>query len=128
MQMLQLPEESSVYVEKDDDLDFIEVGGRKTLASLKHKALGERLTDLSTDFWKSVRIWLTRYRDAGRADSTHLFYLFTTNEISESSFLKAFLPGAAIRTSHESLVALADAALNETESKRISQIGKNYTR
>ena len=56
LQLLQLPEETSIFVEKDDDLDFVDVGGRKTLGSLKHKAVGERLTNLSTDFWKSVRI------------------------------------------------------------------------
>ena len=38
LQMLQLPEETAVFVEKDDDLDFVDAGGRKTLGSLKHKA------------------------------------------------------------------------------------------
>src|ERR1035441_4874894 len=63
LQMLQLPEQTSVFIEKDDDLDFVDVDGRKALGSLKHKAPGERLTDLSTDFWKSVR---TRSRPTGR--------------------------------------------------------------
>ncbi len=46
LQILQLPEETSVFVEKDDDLDFVDAGGRKTLGSLKHKASGERLTTI----------------------------------------------------------------------------------
>lgn len=43
LQLLQLPEETSIFLEKDDDLDFVDVNGRKTLGSLKHKAPGERL-------------------------------------------------------------------------------------
>ena len=118
LRMLELPEEVSVFVEKDDDLEFVDVDGRKTLGSLKHKAPGERLTDLSTDFWKSVRIWLTRYNDGGRIESTHRFYLFTTNEVSETSFLKEFLPTAsALSADDPTLVTLADAALAKTKSK-----------
>ncbi len=98
LQLMQLPEGTSAFIEKDDDLDFVDVGGRKTLGSLKHKAAGERLTNLSKDFWKSVRIWLTRYEDNGVLESTHRFYLFTTNEVSDTSFLKAFLPTAAARS------------------------------
>ena len=123
LQLLQLPEETSVFVEKDDDLDFVDVGGRKTLGSLKHKAVGERLTSLSIDFWKSVRIWLTRYEENGRLDSTHRFYLFTTNEVSDASFLKSFLPTAPVRAADEApLFSLANAALEETESGLIRKI------
>ena len=123
LQILQLPEETSVFVEKDDDLDFMDAGGRKTLASLKHKAPGERLTNLSTDFWKSVRIWVTRYKEGGRIESTHRFYLFTTNEVSEASFLKEFLPTAMVRSADDpTLITLADAALAETQSELIQQI------
>jgi len=85
LHLLQLPEATSVFVEKDDDLDFADRDGKKTLVSLKHKAVGERLTNLSMDFWKSVRIRLTRYVENGRIESTHRFYLFTTNEVSETS-------------------------------------------
>src|SRR5690606_3770834 len=62
LQLLQLPENTAVFLEKDDDLDFVDGEGGKSLASLKHKAVGDSLTDLSTDFWKSVRIWLARYK------------------------------------------------------------------
>lgn len=56
LRMLQLPENTTVFIEKDDDLDFVDGNGGKSLASLKHKAVGDKLTDLSTDFWKSVNI------------------------------------------------------------------------
>ncbi len=121
--LLQLPEDTSVFIEKDDDLDFLDVGGKKTLGSLKHKAEGERLTNLSTDFWKSVRIWLTRYEETGRLESTHRFYLFTTNEVSDTSFLKSFLPTAGVRGSDKApLFSLANAALAETKSTFIQSV------
>ncbi len=62
LRLLDMPENTAVLLEKDDDLDFVDKDGIKSLASLKHKAAGDRLTDLSTDFWKSVRIWLARYK------------------------------------------------------------------
>jgi hypothetical protein len=123
LQLLQLPEETSVFVEKDDDLDFVDVDGRKTLGSLKHKAVGQRLTNLSTDFWKSVRIWLTRYEENGRIESTHRFYLFTTNEVSDTSFLKSFVPTARVRAADDApLFSLVNAALEETKSELIKNI------
>ncbi len=70
LRLLELPENTAVFIEKDDDLDFVDKDGSKSLASLKHKAVGDRLTDLSTDFWKSVRIWLVRYKRDGRSDSS----------------------------------------------------------
>ena len=117
---LQLPEDTSIFVEKDDDLDFVDKDGKKTLASLKHKAVGEHLTNLSADFWKSVRIWLTRYVEDGRVESTHRFYLFTTNEVPATSFLKAFLPNARVPPAdQESLTYRANAVLEKTTSELI---------
>ncbi len=40
LQIFQLPEATSVLIEKDDDLDFIDAQGLKSLGSLKHKAEG----------------------------------------------------------------------------------------
>ncbi|QXG35173.1 hypothetical protein [Pseudomonas viridiflava] len=47
-QALKLPEDTAILIEKEDDLDFLEPSGKKTLASLKHKAVGEGLTRLPT--------------------------------------------------------------------------------
>jgi len=126
LQLLQLPEETSLFIEKEDDLDFVDEGGHKTLGSLKHKAEGERLTDLSSDFWKSVRIWLTRYKSSGNTESTHRFYLFTTSEASSTSFLKEFLPSAsADSVDGLSRVTFADAALAGTQSVMIQTIAND---
>ncbi|TFC25179.1 hypothetical protein E3O25_14380 [Cryobacterium sp. TMT1-3] len=91
LRLFELSESTELLIEKDDDLDFIHETGAKALASLKHKAEGDRLTDLSTDFWKSVRIWVTRYKRDGCLEANLTFFLFTTAKVSATSFLRVFV-------------------------------------
>lgn len=127
LQLLQLPEDTAILLEKDDDLDFIDGNGGKSLASLKHKAVGDRLTDLSTDFWKSVNIWLTRYKRDGRAISNLRFFLFTTGTVSSDSFLARLLHHQAVATDDVgTLTELADAALAGSTSKLIAPIATAF--
>ncbi|MCP1213872.1 ABC-three component system protein [Acetobacter okinawensis] len=127
LQLLQLPEDTAIFLEKDDDLDFIDSGGGKSLASLKHKAIGDRLTDLSTDFWKSVNIWLARYKRDDRVASNLRFFLFTTGKVSTSSFLARLLPDQPVASGNEkTLTELADAALAESTSKLILPIATAF--
>lgn len=127
LQLLQLPEDTAVFLEKDDDLDFVDSGGSKSLASLKHKAAGDRLTDLSADFWKSVRIWLARYKRDGRSASDLRFFLFTTGTVSDSSFLKRFL-SVQLKTDDETrtLVEQAEDALGKSNSELIGGIAQTF--
>lgn len=127
LRMLELPENTSVFIEKDDDLDFIDEGGNKSLASLKHKAVGDCLTDLSIDFWKSVRIWLARYKRDGRSASNLRFFLLTTGTVSDTSFLKEFLPvqsGTGSET--KTLTEQAEETLSRTNSNFISEIANEF--
>lgn len=127
LQLLQLPEDTAIFLEKDDDLDFIDGNGGKSLASLKHKAIGDRLTDLSTDFWKSVNIWLTRYKRDGRATSNLRFFLFTTGTVSSDSFLARFLPNKPVATGDvTTLTELAHVALAGSTSKLIAPIASVF--
>ena len=127
LRLLQLPESTSILIEKDDDLDFVDKDGVKTLASLKHKAAGNRLTDLSTDFWKSVRIWLARYNRDGRSEADLRFFLFTTDAVSKTSFLRFFLDDAPPDAGGTTpLSQFAADALAKTESKHIGAIAKEY--
>ena len=127
LQLLQYPEDTAVHLEKDDDLDFIDDKGGKSLASLKHKAINDRLTDLSTDFWKSVNIWLARYKRDGCAKSNLRFFLFTTGLVSSDSFLTRFLPHQAVTTDDiRTLTELADAALVTSASKLITPIAEAF--
>jgi hypothetical protein len=127
LRLLQLPEDTSALIEKDDDLDFIDQSGIKTLVSLKHKAAGDRLTDLSTDFWKSVRIWLERYKRDGHSEATLRFFLFTTGQVSQTSFLRHFLPDKQLDDAEVMpLSKLADDTLATTDSQLIKAIAKEF--
>lgn len=90
LKVLELPEDSSLLLEKEDDVDFDDAWGRKSLISLKHKAVGETVTDLAHDFWKSVRIWLAHYKANGRISCDSRFMLFTTATVSVDSVLTKF--------------------------------------
>ena len=127
LKLLQLPESTSILIEKDDDLDFIDKDGVKTLASLKHKGVGDRLTDLSTDFWKSVRIWLARYNRDGRSEASLRFFLFSTGTVSSTSFLRRFLlEPPAENAEVMSLSQIASDVLAKTESKLIGPIAEEF--
>jgi hypothetical protein len=127
LQLLQLPESTSVFLERDDDLDFIDDESGRSLASLKHKAIGDRLTNLSADFWKSVNIWLARYDRDGRAASNLRFFLFTTGTVSTGSFLSRLLPDKQFPiNSDKTLAELADAALANSKSELIAPIARAF--
>lgn len=123
LQLLKLPEETGVLIEKEDDVEFIQ-HGTKTLASLKHKASGDRLTNLSKDFWKSVRIWLVRYKHDGRSSSSLKFFLFTTAIVGERSFLSGFI--ATTRMDAATLRSEADQVLAKTKSDVITSIKQDF--
>ncbi len=127
LELLRLPESTSVLIEKDDDLDFLDKDGVKTLGSLKHKEVGDRLTDLSIDFWKSVRIWLARYNRDRRSEASLRFFLFTTSTVSESSFLHDFLLDPLSKGDAATpLSQLMDEALAKTRSKLIKAVAQEF--
>lgn len=127
LHLLQLPENTAVFLEKDDDLDFIDGEGGKSLTSLKHKAVGDKLTDLSTDFWKSVNIWLVRYKRDGRAASNLRFFLFTTGTVSTHSFLAHLSPNQLVASSDAAtLTELANDALAKSTSQLIAPIATAF--
>lgn len=127
LHLLQMSEGAAVCLEKDDDIDFIDGDGGKSLASLKHKAIGDRLTDLSADFWKSVNIWLVRYKRDGRIASNLQFFLFTTGSVSVDSFLARLLPAKPVASGDAiTLTELANAALADSTSKLIRPIATAF--
>jgi hypothetical protein len=118
LRLLSLPESTSLLIEKSDDLEFDTMGGRKTLASLKHKAEGDRLTDLDVDFWKSVRVWLAYYVDNGRISSNCDFVLFTTATLAQGSELAQFaLAGSDPAARTETAATLLDRSTSVTIGK-----------
>jgi hypothetical protein len=123
LRLFELPESTELLIEKDDDLDFIDQNGSKSLGSLKHKAKGDRLTDRSPDFWKSVRIWLTRYERDGHLDAKLRFLLFTTSEVSSTSFLQKFVSRSARSAKEDAeAAAIAREVLSTSTSKLSAEI------
>jgi len=118
LQILRLPEETTCFIEKDDDIDFTDADEGRILASLKHKASGDTLTDLSPDFWKSVRIWLTNYLNETKKPSSAKYILCTTGKVQVGSFLTAFLPDASLV---ENFSARITGVLGGSESKTIKK-------
>lgn len=123
LKLLEMPENTNVLLEKDDDLDFFSNHGGKILASLKHKAEDDAIADLSTDFWKSVNIWLVRYKRDSRAVSNLRFFMITTSIVSEGSFLTRLLADPqAVSDEASSLVKLAEDTLAKTKSQVIMPV------
>ncbi len=117
--MFDLPEDGEVYLERNDDVEFVAVDGTITLGSLKHKADGDRLSDLSVDFWKSVRVWVAHYKSSGRVGSTARFILYSTATVSAGSFLELFVGAGG---SGEQRAAHAAAAISTSTSKEIAKV------
>jgi hypothetical protein len=119
LKVMDLPEDTVVYIERNDDVEFISEENGVSLASLKHKAVGDRLSDLSTDFWKSVRIWLNHYKTKGRVGSEGRFILFSTSNIAENSFLNFFSDAPA---DDDTKAEAAANALAKSESQIIAKV------
>lgn len=115
---LSLPETTMCFIENDDDIDFSDPEEGKILASLKHKSPGDNLTDLSPDFWKSVRIWANHFFSKDNSTQSTFFYLFTTGKVASGSFLEAFIPSAK---KEPNLAGRALEVLSRSESKTINK-------
>ena len=92
--LMKQDEAQALLIEADDDVELRDIDGKKTLISLKHKQAGETVGTLSTDFWKSVRIWLDRYIRDGNLACDHSYCMVTTARVGPKSLLQYFLDGA----------------------------------
>lgn len=116
--LFRLPEATECWIERDDDIDFSDPDEGRILASLKHKAEGDALSDLSPDFWKSVRIWAVRYLEDPTPTNPSRFLLFTTGAVTVGSLLEDFLPG---KDKTGDLAERVIAKLTESDSKTLAK-------
>lgn len=108
--LMKQDEGHSLLIEADDDVELRDIEGRKTLISLKHKQAGETVGTLSTDFWKSVRIWLDRYVRDGKLACEHSYCMATTARVGPGSMLKYFQEGAAPKPADFAAQLIAELA------------------
>ena len=120
--ILTLPEDTTCLLEADDDVDFTDPEEGKLLASLKHKAPGDKLTDLSPDFWKSVRIWATYAEANSNSISDTSFFLITTGEVQIGSFLANFVVASGEREPPSELAEKAMDVVSASGAKLLKAI------
>lgn len=113
--LMKQDEALSLLIEADDDVELRDIEGRKTLISLKHKKAGETVGTLSTDFWKSVRIWLDRYIRDGKLACEHSYCMATTARVGSGSILKYFQEGSAAKPADFLVQLLAELAGSKAE-------------
>jgi hypothetical protein len=113
--LMNQDEGQSLLIEADDDVELRDIGGRKTLISLKHKQAGETVGTLSTDFWKSVRIWLDRYIRDGKLACEHSYCMATTARVGPSSMLKYFQEGSAPKPADFAAQLIAELESSKAE-------------
>lgn len=113
--LMKLDEEFALLIEADDDVEIRDISGFQTLISLKHKKAGEKVGTLSVDFWKSVRIWLTRYVRDGKLACDHSYCMATTAQVGPGSILKYFQDGAEAKPTDftDKLLAELDTSITK---------------
>lgn len=75
-----------------DDI-AIENADKVELYQAKLHITPAQLTDRSTDFWKTIRVWSEGIKDGTFNPRTTIFTLITTASISDNSFLNLFMSG-----------------------------------
>ncbi|MDY0211798.1 MAG: hypothetical protein RBR06_02190 [Desulfuromonadaceae bacterium] len=125
--ILKLPEDTTCLLEADDDLDYTNPEEGKLLASLKHKAPGDKLTDLSPDFWKSVRIWATFAEANPNTILETSFFLITTGKVQIGSFLANFVTGSDERKPPDKLTEKAMDVVSKSDATLLKSIHAQLT-
>lgn len=112
--------EWSVAIEATDDVQAM-IGSHTELTQLKKRAGGVRLTDLSSDLWKTLRIWSQAVSDRRiDLDETSL-YLVTTAELPPGSVGFLLQPKAGGHRDEQAAEALLTAARQSSQSATLAK-------
>ncbi|WP_329574934.1 hypothetical protein OG500_38065 [Kitasatospora sp. NBC_01250] len=108
--------EWGIAIEAGDDVEEVTEGGR-VYYQLKHRAPGTKMSDASTDLWKTLRIWAYAVTtELVELEETDLL-LLTTAELSPGSAGFMLQPAASgVRNEEQALQAL-EAARKTSISK-----------
>lgn len=104
----------SLAIEAGDDIE-VQADQQTGLWQLKHRKPGTRLTDSSTDLWKTLRIWSTALNSGTvHFDTTDLF-LLTTADLAEGSAASLLQPtSSGVRNEAKALELLQEARTAST--------------
>jgi hypothetical protein len=119
--VLELSDNATISIETADDVSIERIGYGSSLYQLKHKSAN--LTNLSPDFWKTIRIWAELYNNNLIQLSDTKLFLVTTAEISSSSGI-AFLTPEKYRPSKA--FHILDQAILNTTSDDLKKILVDY--
>lgn len=97
-----------------DDI-AIEDAGMVDLYQAKLHITPAKMTDRSTDFWKTIRVWSEGIKDGTFNPSTTIFTLITTASISEGSFLNLFL--SSEKEDRDKILTTMETVATETSNK-----------
>ena len=97
-----------------DDI-AIEDEGKVELYQAKLHITPAQMTDRSTDFWKTIRVWSEGIKDGTFNPATTIFTIITTASISETSFLNLFLSDK--EEDREAILAKMETIATETTNK-----------
>lgn len=105
----------SVAVEAGDDIE-VRHDTERDLWQLKHRAPKTRITDASTDLWKSLRIWATEWNSLDGGANAPNFFLLTTADARTDSAAYHLRPQGpdGVRDEAKALALLDQARADST--------------
>jgi len=109
-------EDAKVSIESLDDIVFEENGSPLELLQLKHHAKQASLSDSSTDFWKSIRIWCSNYRQ-GKIELPQTTLALITTASSPNDSIASFLRPDSARQpklAYEKMIEIAQTSKNDS--------------
>ncbi|MFD4460124.1 ABC-three component system protein [Nocardia sp. NBC_00802] len=112
--------EWSVAIEATDDVESL-IGSRTELTQLKKRAENVRLTDLSTDLWKTIRVWSEAITERRIDLAETSFYLVTTAELPDGSAGYFLQPETSGHRDEQAAEALLIQARQSSESKTLAK-------
>lgn len=108
--------DKDVAIEQLDDVHFEEVGSPVELIQLKHHISKQAsLTDSSTDFWKTIRVWSEQIKDNKIVAEDLILTLITTATAPDES-IASYLRGDSKRSPEEALKKMF-AYIKKSKSK-----------
>ncbi|WP_290139310.1 hypothetical protein [uncultured Dubosiella sp.] len=109
---------SQISIEKFDDVAFVEEGTPKKFIQLKHHGKSGKLTDGSTDLWRTLKVWLDEIKKSPGLLKDTKFLIITTAEAPKgtaASYLKSDVRNE--EEAYSKLRNICNSSRNKTNAK-----------